>query len=435
MTTITTVQTRHPSTAGAPRRAGAVQAGVLVACNLMPVMGVIALAPVMPLLLQQFAATPNATVLVPIALTVPAVCIALLSGFFGTLADRFGRHRLMIVALLCYTAFGVMPLWLDSLLPIVASRVGIGIAEAMIITLVTTLTGDYFAGDRRKKWIGWSAAVASVMASVLFGVAGALGQISWRGPFAMYFLGVPIAALVAWLLWEPVPDHDAGPPHKAQASRHPGADAKQAFPWRAMLWVYGFSVPVAMLFFVGPIHLGRVMNEIGVLEPSRIGMATGIAHIGVPVGALLFHRLARGPLWRVLALAVAFVSLPLIGLRLCTAFGQVMALMLISQFGCGLLLPSMMGWCLSHLPFAWRGRGSGLFNSAFFFGQFITALVFAMLVNATGSVLTSMLSFGLLGVVLVIAVLSIRMQWGTADGAGPGADAAPAAPPLRGAAT
>ena len=109
----------------------------------MPTMAIIALVPVLPLLLREFADVPGAAVLVPMALTVPALCVALFSPLAGWLSDRLGRKRLLIGALLGYAGFGLLPLLLESLHAIFAVRIALGLAEAVIMTVATAMVGDY----------------------------------------------------------------------------------------------------------------------------------------------------------------------------------------------------------------------------------------------------------------------------------------------------
>lgn len=170
------------------RHAGVPQAAVLLAAVTLPVMGVISLVPVVPALQAHFADVPGANYLVPIALTIPGMCIALLSPFAGMLADRFGRRQLLLTALAFYGLFGLLPLLLDSLPLIIASRFGLGVTEAVIMTVTTTLTGDYFKEEERQKWVAAQAVAGSLAATLLFLAGGALGDLGWQAPFYLYGL-------------------------------------------------------------------------------------------------------------------------------------------------------------------------------------------------------------------------------------------------------
>ncbi|MFJ6263104.1 hypothetical protein [Rhodococcus erythropolis] len=65
--------------------------------------------------------------------------IGLLALGAGRIIDAVGRIRLLTLALIVYSMFGIARLFLDSPPLIVATRVGLGDAEASIMTCVTTL--------------------------------------------------------------------------------------------------------------------------------------------------------------------------------------------------------------------------------------------------------------------------------------------------------
>ena len=71
---------------------------MILATSIMPVMAIIALVPVLPMLLKEFASVKGHPFLVPIALTVPALCVALFSPVAGWLSDRLGRKNLLVAA-------------------------------------------------------------------------------------------------------------------------------------------------------------------------------------------------------------------------------------------------------------------------------------------------------------------------------------------------
>lgn len=65
---------------------------ILVLAAIMPAMAIISLVPVMPLLGQEFASTPGSEALVPIALTIPALCVAIfLHSRVGYLTESVGK--------------------------------------------------------------------------------------------------------------------------------------------------------------------------------------------------------------------------------------------------------------------------------------------------------------------------------------------------------
>ena len=92
------------------RKAGFAQSILLLLGSCLPVLGAVLLAPVLPGIQAHFADTPGANVLVPIALTLPALMIALLAPVAGLIADRLGRKPLLLGAMLLYSVFGLLPI-------------------------------------------------------------------------------------------------------------------------------------------------------------------------------------------------------------------------------------------------------------------------------------------------------------------------------------
>ncbi|MDQ0573912.1 hypothetical protein [Agromyces albus] len=84
------------------RRAGVIQAVLLLAGSCMPVLGSVLLTPILPQLSAEFADVAGAEVLVPLVVAIPALMIALFAPFAGQVVDRLGRKKLLIAAMFVY---------------------------------------------------------------------------------------------------------------------------------------------------------------------------------------------------------------------------------------------------------------------------------------------------------------------------------------------
>src|SRR5579859_3830969 len=136
------------------RKAGNLQGVALLLGSILPTLAIVSLVPNLPQLFQRFSDVPHHELLVPMIITVPSLCIALFSPVAGAIADFWGRRRMLIGALVAYSILGLVPLLLNDLVYILASRFVVGVAEAAILTAVNALLGDYFVGDERSKWLG-----------------------------------------------------------------------------------------------------------------------------------------------------------------------------------------------------------------------------------------------------------------------------------------
>src|ERR1700722_8234912 len=187
------------------REPGFLQGILLLLPITLAVMGISVLAPVVPLLLEQFQGVPYHEYLVMGGiLTMPAIWVLLFSPVAGLMADRFGRRNLLVASMIVYAFVGMAPVFLDNLYAIIASRVAVGICESIVMTVSTTLISDYFKGHAREKWLASQTAVASLSALVLITIGGLLGaHYGWRGPFGVYLFSLLLAAGVWLYTWEP----------------------------------------------------------------------------------------------------------------------------------------------------------------------------------------------------------------------------------------
>jgi MFS family permease len=395
------------------RQARLPQSLLLLLGSCLPVLGAVLLAPILPRMQEHFADTPGVAVLVPIALTLPALMIALLAPVAGIIADRLGRKPLLIGAMVLYTVCGVLPLWLESLQVIVISRAGIGVAEAAIMTCCTTMMGDYYSGARRERMFALQMVATSLSAAIFIAVGGVLGEQGWRTPFALYGLGLVFLPLMVWLLWEP----------RAQVVT--ATTVSRAFPWRPLAPLYALAFLAGLSLFIVPVQVGYLLNLLHVEGSQQIGMTMGASQFGVLVGALSF-RLFRGvPAHRQMLLA--FVAAGIGGglLAVADSHGLVVIAVLINGLGIGLMMPTLLTWIMAQVDFQQRGRAAGGFTAMFFAGEFASPLVVLAITGGVISALPAALGI-VAGVQLLVALACIRLR-----GSGSAFPAAVAADPDR----
>ncbi|MDA7089214.1 MFS transporter [Pseudomonas sp. SA3-5] len=352
------------------------QASLLLFGSCLSVLAAVLVAPLLPAMQAHFADTPGSTVLVPLVIALPALMVGLLAPFAGIIADRMARKPLLLISLVLYSLFGLMPLWLDSLYLIVASRAGIGLAEAGIMTCCTTLIGDYYNGVRRQRLLALQMVATSLSAVVFITLSGFLGGDSWRMPFALYAVGLVLLPLMAWLLWEP----DRG----AHAER---VAEVRAFPWKALLPLYTLTLLAGISLLMVPSQAGYLLGQLGVEAPQLIGMTMGANQLAVVAGALSFRVLARHRLDWLLLAAFALTGAGALLMAVASTHEAVIIAVVVNGLGLGLMLPTLITWIMAQVGVHLRGRATGGFNSAMFSGQFLSPLV---ILAVTGGVLTSL---------------------------------------------
>lgn len=381
------------------RPAGRAQLILLLAASCMSVLGAVLIAPVLPQIQAEFAAVAGVEVLVPIVLTVPALIIGLTAPFAGAIADRFDRKRLLLVAMVGYTISGTAPLYLGSLGAILGSRVLVGVCEAAIMTCATTLIGDYWSGEQRSRYLGLQTLVATLSATVFLGLGGALGAAGWRTPFWLYFAAILLVVPMARFLWQPA---------RPTAEARTGARL-QGVPWRLLAAPCLVTLFGGAVFYALIVELSFVLNGLGVASTAVIGGISAVMSLATAAGAVVFGRISRlSP--RVL-LPTAF-GLSAVGLVVVFATASLVGVTLgavITGFGTGMLLPTLLTWAVNRLSFEHRGRGTGLWTGSLFLGEFLAPLVIAGIGVGVGGLQPALAVLGVAAAVMaVVTWLALR---------------------------
>ena len=378
----------------AERQAGTLQGILLLLPITMAVMGLIVLVPILPAMMAHYRDVPGVDYLIPLMLTLPALCVAVLSPVAGVVVDFFGRRKTCIGALVIYSIVGILPIFLESLSAIIVSRVVLGAMEALVVISSTTLIGDYFHGRDREKWLANQTAVASLSSIFLALLGGALGSFGWRGAFAAY--GVSIVFAIALLLWTWEPRKSDEPLEEFAA---PGA----RFPWSTILPISLLAIFGGTMFFTMQIQVSSMLSEYyGISSTSALGLYSGLAGLSVAAGTLLYRRFTARfitPTQLLIAFGLLGVSYVLMNYsptpQLFTTW------LVVNQIGSGMLLPALVVSAMGRLPFEVRGRGTGMFMSGWWLGQPLSSQAVAFMRGHNGGNLPGTLQ--ILGILCLVA--------------------------------
>lgn len=376
------------------RKAGAVQAWTLIIAMFLPIMAIIALAPALPTLFAHFQYIPNFQVLVPMLLTAPSLCIAVLSPFAGRLSDLFGRRRLLLIAMFLYGFGGIAPFFLDNFWAVMGGRILLGIAEAFILTIGNALLADYFTPEERPKWLSVQGMVGPVLATLVIFGSGFLAGKGWQWPFVVYALAFPIFIIALLYLWEPV---------KKQTDEKATVDVK-TFPWRTVSIICLVTLVTSVIYYVFIIHFSLVLHANGITSESRIGIISAIASIAVPVGAYIYKKVSGRSVFYLLLLVYLIMGVGYVGISMVHEEKWIIATAWIQQIAVGLTVPTLVGWALNRLPTEHRGFGMGFWSASFFLGQFVNPLVVGFINQLTGGIVATVTVVGVLCMLVALAV-------------------------------
>jgi MFS family permease len=364
----------------------------LIYAQILPVMAIVSLFPAIPKLFAQFGHMPSAGFLIPAIVTIPSLCAALFAPLAGIIADRHGRRRSFIGGMTLYVAAGLVPLFASDLVLIMASRALLGVAEAFAITISSALIGDYF-GENRHRWVAWVGVATSVAGTGLIAVGGALADISWRGPFGIYLAAIPGLIMAILFIDEP----------RRAASTHDTTTTKRlGFPWREA-WIIGaVTLTASVLYYVEPLNISRVLDLRGAGSATQIGLIQAATSLTYIAGAFLYRRLHDRGIGTLLGLAAILIGAGQLVIGLGHTWQVVSLGAAIQQLGGGMVIPTLLAWGQAMLPLEQRGRGMGIWATAFFSGTFVCSPVVALVSDLSGGLVPAMV---VLGVVTLASAL------------------------------
>lgn len=353
---------------------------VLMLGSSLTIMGAVMVAPILPKLAAEFGPLEaHADLLVPLAVTGPALAIALCAPLAGWLADRVGRKALLVVATLLYAVLGMIPALLNDLTAIVGVRLLFGCTEAAIMTCCATLIADYWRGEERMRYVNLQVVTIGLVGALFFVVGGALGEKSWRLPFYLYLLPLLLVPAMIRVLWEPTRERvEAALPDDEQVS----------IP--ALVSGYLLILGGMVLSLIVPVQTPILLVGMGISSSTMIGMSAGLGLLATLGGSLIWPLLRRG--LGIAGCNVALLTLLALGLWLLTraqSYQEVLVAVSVHGLGAGLLVPNAMAPVMNALSANTRGRGLGVFTACLYIGQFVSPLVVALVGAFTGDLRAS----------------------------------------------
>lgn len=379
-----------------PRQAGVPQGIVMAFTAFLPIMAIISLVPAVPALIQHFAGTPHAPTLIPLMLTAPGLMIAISAPFVGWAADAVGRRKLLLCSTLLYGICGTMPLYLHDLPAIFASRLGVGLSEAIVLTIANTMMMDYFDMRQRRFWLTVQGVVGPLAASAVIACSGYLTELHWNGAFWIYAVAFPLfLAMMVWMF---------EPEVLSRHSDEPEID-DSTFPWSRIATVSAITFVLAIIYYIYTINGGSAFHSLNNASPARIGLMMSIASLAVPAGALLFSFSSkRLTPEQVLGVVMCLIGIGMLGVGFSTNELAMGTSAVVQQVGAGMAVSAMIYWISSLFGPAHRGRAMGAWSSAFFAGMFVSPLIFSALRGWAGD--DVLYPFRVIGpIALIIAAL------------------------------
>jgi MFS family permease len=312
----------------------------------------------------------NASFLSKLILTIPALFIAILAPFAGQIIDRFGRKKLLMISLFIYAAAGTSGLYLSNIFLLLLGRALLGVGVAGIMTVNTTLIGDYFQGKERSRFMGWQGAFMAFGGVVFVSVGGLLADFSWRLPFLVYSFSLVILILTYFYIYEP-----ALSCNEAKATRRP---AKRRI--KKIGLVYFTSFFGMLFFYMIPTQIPFLLSNSLGISSSGIGYSISLAILAGAILSLNYGKIRmKFNFYQIYSITFFLMGFGFLIISFSSSFACILGGLILAGFGTGLLMPNSNLWLISLAPKVQRGRMVGFLNLFVYSGQFLSpVLVFPL---------------------------------------------------------
>ena len=357
----------------------------LLLVSSLTIMSIITISPALPQMTLVFADVEHAEFLVKLALTIPALMIAVISPVTGRLIDRYGRLRILWFSLLLYAVSGASGFFLNDLYHIIISRIVLGMSVGMSMTIVITLIADYFEGSERQKFVGIQIAFMSLGGILFIGLGGILADYSWRYPFLIYLFALLVLPLSMMFLTEPV---------RAEKRNQLSHDVKAP----GTIWMLFMNMMIMwIIFFLIPVQIPFYLKAMGIEKQSAIGAAIAMSTAFSAISAFSYSKIkGRLSFLSVFSIGYLFMAAGFMCISFASTYSMVVIAMMLSGLGMGMMIPNTNMWVMKIAPPEIRGKEIGKLTTFWFLGQFLSPIIIFPVLKVLSLSSTFMLAAGLL---------------------------------------
>jgi MFS transporter, ACDE family, multidrug resistance protein len=310
------------------------------------VMGMQLVYPTLPAMMQQLQVGEAAIGLVVTAYTLPAV---FLTPFAGAIADLYGRRPLLFGGLLVFGLGGAAVALAPTFELVLVGRVIQGIGATGLMPLTIVLLSDLVAEERESSVQGMKVVLDRVAMTVAPVLAGVLAVASWRFPFLLYLLALPVALL--GLAWLPETRPDVRPSARAYASSFAVVRHRPRLLLAFAAGSLRFFLDYGYFTYL-PIYLALARGT----TPDVVGLLFAAFAAGAMITASQAGRLTRGhdPA-RVVVVGFLLAGLSVLAIPFLPGDGWVAASLFVYGLGNGIISPLQKGLLTRNAPAEVRG--------------------------------------------------------------------------------
>ncbi|HJH56799.1 MAG TPA: MFS transporter, partial [Euryarchaeota archaeon] len=266
---------------------------------------------------------------------------------------------------------GVASYWLPTLESILVARFILGIGIAGITSTVTALIAEYYGGIQRVKVLSYQSAAMGIGVLILEFTGGTLAEISWRTPFLVYLIGIPILIMAILSMREPrMSEHD-----KDEIADIVAHEKFRKADYKIVALCYVSIFFCMNLVFLLPTSIPIVLSGLGV-SSSIVGLFLGFHGVANAVFSILYRRItARIPPFRILGLGFLCMGVGFAVLILWPSVPLAIFTLIITGVGVGMIVPSLVNTLAGEVTGSNSGSIMGGYGTCLNFGQFAISLL------------------------------------------------------------
>ncbi|MEB3210646.1 MAG: MFS transporter [Leptolyngbyaceae bacterium] len=355
-------------------------------------------APVLPEMLAQLQFDPQwAGTLV----SIHALAIALFTPVFGIIADRIGKLKVLIPALIIYSIFGVAGAFIPHLGPLLAARVGLGVSSAGIAAASIGLLGTMYDGEARTRILGYATSAMTTASILIPLVGGWVGSFDWHYAFYLYGFGVPTAIASVLILRE------GRSKSSSMVDTSQNKQLLSVIRQGSVLKLYLTIALAAAIVYTVVIYTPLYLKEVIGAGPALNGFVLAIRAVGAAlVSAFVASRLAkRIGSDRTIGLGFVLMALMLATIPLLDELRWIVPAAVLFGMGFGVTVPNIYDALAQLSPAGVRSSVLAIGTGANSLGQFMVPIVLGALDPLWNTIGLAFVFYAAAGVALTLGIL------------------------------